>query len=120
MNYWQYGMSLNPSGVWNGNMGLTRELKLNQVGNKIRLSLLPVREEEAMRMNRIWKQIGAISKKFISKTIEDDNEDQRTVDIEMTLDLLNLKDGDKFDIVFFEKHDKLNITLEVLNSSSTD
>lgn len=99
-------------GPWNGNMGLPRELKLKQVGNDIRLASLPVHEVEDLRTNLVRKTNVTIGSKYLSKIIEYDGEKQHTVDIEMTLDLTNLKKGDKFDIVFFDNHDKLNVTLK--------
>lgn len=111
MNRWDYAMSVG-LGPWNGNMGLPRELNLKQVGNQIRLASLPVRELEDLRTSSVRKTNVKISSKYVLEIVEDDGKYQHTVDIEMTLDLSNLKKGDKFDIVFFDNHDKLNVTIK--------
>nr|QIX12404.1 MDL1 [Mayetiola destructor] len=111
MSRWEYAKRVGP-GPWSGNMGLPRELNLKQVGNDIRFASLPVSELKVLRMSQFREKNVTISSKYVSKMVEDDGEDKHTVDIEMILDLSNLKKGDKFDIVFFDKQDRLNVTLK--------
>lgn len=109
MNRWDYGNRFNFS-VWNGQNGLPRELKLNQIGDQILLSSLPIREIETLRTNPVFNQNITIAEDFIFKiTANDDQTPKHIVDIEMMLDLTNLNAGDQFDIVFFDKNEKVAI-----------
>lgn len=108
MSRWDYGNRFNFS-VWNGQNGLPRELKLNQIGDQILLSTLPIREIETLRTHPIHKQNITIKKDFVFKLAADDNNQtlKHIVDIEMMLDLTNLKADDQLDIVFFDKNEKV-------------
>lgn len=112
MNRWEYGKSFNFT-AWNGQMGLTRELKLNQIGNEIRISSLPVHEVQTLRINPVQKENVTITNDFAFNIIENRGKQvQHQVDIEMTLDLANLKASDSFDIVFFDKNDSMKISFK--------
>lgn len=111
MNRWEYAQQLDFN-VWNGQMGLMRELKLKQVAGQTRLSSLPVREIETLRTYLVRKENVTISGgRFVSK-IRPDGKTKHTVDMEITLDLTNLKKGDTIEFVFFDKNDNLTISLK--------
>lgn len=113
MNNWFYAAHLNFN-VWNGQMGLPRELKLNQVGDRILLSSLPVREIETLRVKPVRMQNVLIVNDFIYKIdVERSIRGKKhLVDIEMSLDLTNLKEGDSFDVVFSDENDKIKISFK--------
>lgn len=112
MSRWEYGKSFNFT-AWNGQMGLARELKLIKVGNEIRLSSLPVHEVQTLRINPVKRQNVRITNDFACNIVEHDGKQaQHQVDIEMTLDLTNLKASDSFDIVFFDKNDSMKISFK--------
>nr|QIX12407.1 MDL4 [Mayetiola destructor] len=112
MNRWQYSKSFNFT-AWNGQMGLARELKLTKIGNEIRLSSLPVREVQTLRINPVRRQNVTITNAFVFNIVEhDDEQSQHQVDVEMTLDVTNLKAGDSFNIVFFDKKDSIKISFK--------
>lgn len=52
MGRWKYAIVLKGN-AWNGQMGLARELKLVQVGDKLRRTSFPIREVQKLRTNRI-------------------------------------------------------------------
>lgn len=109
MNRWDYGNKLNFS-VWNGQNGLPRELKLNQIDDKILISSLPIHEIETLRTKPVHKQDIAIVKDFVFNIAARVGRTfKHIVDIEMILDLTNLEAGDQFDIVFFDKNEKVAI-----------
>lgn len=94
-------------------MGLTRELKLKNIGNEIRLLSLPVQEVQSLRINPVKRQNVRITNDFAYNIVEHSGKQaQHQVDIEMTLDLTNLKASDSFDIVFFDKNDSMKISFE--------
>nr|QIX12408.1 MDL5 [Mayetiola destructor] len=109
-NRWQYAQQLNFN-VWNGQMGLARELTLNKIDNRILISSLPVRETKMLRIDHVRKQNIPIEN-YLSFEIAkfDDENRKQSVDIEMMLNIANLKAGDSFNIVFFGVNDALNIS----------
>lgn len=112
MNRWEYAMKLNFN-AWAGQMGIARELKLKQVGDQIRLSSLPVRELKNLRIGKVSKQNIPIKNSYVHEVAENgSNKTENLLDIEMTLDLTDLKKVDSFDIVFSGVNDYLNISFK--------
>nr|QIX12409.1 MDL6 [Mayetiola destructor] len=110
MNKWEYAEQLNFN-VWNGQMGLMRELKLKQVGDQTRLVSYPVREEEKLRTYVVRKENIKISTNRCVYKITPDGKTKHTVDMEITLDVTDLKKGDSIEFTFFDKNDNLTISL---------
>ncbi|XP_031631695.1 uncharacterized protein LOC116345985 [Contarinia nasturtii] len=110
MGRWEYAENLNFKN-WNGQMGLPRELKLIKVGNQFRLTSLPVREINSLRINPVRKKNINIMNVY-QHEIADSGKKRHLADIEMTMDLKKLKAGDTFDIVFSGKRDELKISLK--------
>lgn len=112
MSRWQYSRSLNFN-VWNGQMGFSRELKLNNIGNRILLSSLPIREVKHLRSEQVSKQIVPITNNLVYQITKSGGKRMKhLVDVEMRLDLTHLKSDDTFDIIFSGGNDNLTISLK--------
>lgn len=112
MNRWEYASNLNFN-AWAGQMGIARELKLKQVGDKIRLSSLPVRELENLRTGRVSKQNIPITDNYVYQVAENGgNKTEHLLDMEMTLHLKNLKENNSFDIICSGMNHYLNISFK--------
>ncbi|XP_031621237.1 uncharacterized protein LOC116339482 [Contarinia nasturtii] len=110
MGRWEFAGNLNFN-AWNGQMGIPRELNLIKVGGRIRLTSQPIREMESLRINPVRKQNINITNDYTYK-IADAEKKNHLADIEMTLDVKQLKTGDSFDIVFSGKKDQLKISFK--------
>lgn len=112
MNKREYADHLNFN-IWNGQMGLPRELKFKHVDGRTLLSSLPVRELTKLRTERLVKKRNVpITNKYVYKIAANRHSEKtkHLLDIEMSLDMTNLNAGERvFDIVFSDKHDKLKI-----------
>lgn len=113
MNKWEYATNLNFN-IWNGQMGIPREFKLKLIGDQIRLSSLPVNEFKKLRTKRLVKKRNvSITNDYVYKIATNVSETtEALVDIVLTLDLMNFKANDSFDIVFSDQHDKLKISFK--------
>lgn len=113
-NRWEYAMNLNFTN-WNGQAGIARELMLNMIdNNRIRLSSLPVREFNSLRIKQIASNHSIPNVQDIVFEFSEGSSEGRKllVDIEMIFDLTNLKSDDQFNIVFFDINDNLTISLK--------
>lgn len=105
MNRWEYAQSLNIS-VWNGQMGIARELKLITITtnstNRFLLASLPVREIEWLRVKYVHSfknvSIGSNSTFKIGSLSHD--MEKHLLDIEMTADLTQFRLNDTLGIGF--------------------
>lgn len=111
MNRWEYATSLNFS-VWNGQMGIARELKLfADTQNQLRLSSLPVREIESLRIEHVHSikniTIGPDSTFKIGSL--SDGREKHLLDVEMTIDLMQFQINDTLGIKFTGIKQELSI-----------
>lgn len=111
MNRWEYALNFNFS-IWNGQMGVAREVKLMSVpGKGPRLATLPVREFEALRVRQIHNfrnvVIGSNSMLQIGSLAEGPK--KHLLDIELTVDLSLSHVNDTLNIELADFNDKLNV-----------
>lgn len=111
MNRWEYAASLNFS-IWNGQMGIARELKLiADTNNRFLLSSLPVREIETLRVNRIHnlKNISIGSNSTFTIGSLSGGKDRRLLNIEMIVDLTQFQMNNTLGIEFTDFKQKLSV-----------
>nr|QIZ03396.1 glycoside hydrolase 32 family protein [Mayetiola destructor] len=113
MNKWEYAQQLNFN-RWNGQMGIAQELRLIQVKDQIRLASLPVRELKKLRTKQLeQKKNIKITNDYVYKLTKNGcHKAEDKLDIEMTVDLKNLKAGDTCNFVFSGSNEYLNISLK--------
>lgn len=111
MNRWEYATSLNFS-IWNGQMGIARELKLTApTKNQFLLSSLPVRELESLRLKRVQHIVNtSIDSNCTLKmdSLARGNE-RHLLDIEMNVDLVRFRTNDTLGIEFKNNKQKLSV-----------
>lgn len=111
MNRWEYATSLNFS-IWNGQMGIARELKLiAHTNNQFLLSSLPVRELESLRVKRVHhiKNTSVESNFALKMERLSRGNDRHLLDIEMTVDLVRFRTNDTLGIEFTNSKQKLSV-----------
>lgn len=111
MNRWEYATSLNFS-VWNGQMGIARELKLiAPTQNQFFLTSLPVRELKSLRVKRIQhiRNSSIESNRPLKMESLTRGNERHLLDIEMTVDLVQFRTNDTLGIEFTNRKEKLSV-----------